>query len=117
MMTNNQNPAMKLGLVDGITPHAEDTAVLAAIKAAQRKLSGSGGSIIAVKNEAGEVYRRFAISGLQQEMYLSERLETLGLIDETEQGARKPKGIWAVYGAGRDMSLAGVLASIKAPNV
>lgn len=105
---------MKLGLIEGIEPHAKDAAVQAAIKAAQRKLGGSGDSIIVVKNEAGEVYRRFAISGLQQELYLSERLEALGLIDETEQGGRKPKGIWAVYGAGRDMSLAGVLASISA---
>ena len=74
---------MKLGLIEGIEPHAKDAAVQAAIKAARRKLGGSGDNIIVVKNEAGEVYRRFAISGLQQELYLSERLEALGLIDET----------------------------------
>lgn len=106
--------SLKLGLVEGVEPHAKDEAVQAAIKAARRKLGGSGDSIIVVKNEAGQVYRRFAITGLQQELYLSGRMEAIGLIDETAQGGRNPKGVWAVYGAGRDMSLAGVLALIPA---
>lgn len=87
---------MEIGLIAGVARHARDADVIKAINSARRKLVGSGDTVIAIKNESAQVYRRCVINGLLQEMYLAERLEALGLIDETARGARKPKGIWAV---------------------
>ncbi|WP_157085032.1 hypothetical protein [Hydrogenophaga palleronii] len=104
---------MKAGLVDGVVAHVKDADVLKALRAAKRKIGGSSDSVIAIKNEADQIYRYAVINGLQQEIYLAERMEPLGLVDETIQGGRKPRGIWAVYGRGRDLSLAGVLAELE----
>lgn len=103
----------KAGLVAGVTPHEKDADVVKALAAAKRKLGGASDTVIAIKNEAGKVYRYAVINGIHQEMYLADRLEDLGLLDETEQGARRPKGVWAVFGPGRDMSMKGILAELK----
>ncbi len=103
----------KPGLVAGVQPHEKDADVLKALAAAKRKLGGSTDALIAITNEAGVVYRYAVINGIHQEMYLGGRLEDLGLLDETGQGARRPKGVWAVFGRGRDMSPNGILAELQ----
>lgn len=103
----------KVGLVDGMTPHERDADIVKALTTAKRKLGGSKDAVIAIKNEAGKIYRYAVINGIHQEMYLADRLEGLGLLDETAQGARRPKGVWTVFGLGRDMSLQGILAELS----
>ncbi len=104
----------KTGLVVGVPPHEKDSDIIKALAAAKRKLGGSSDAVIAIKNEAGAIYRYAVINGIHQEMHLAERLEDLGLLDETEQGARRPKGVWTVFGRGRDLSLKGILAEHQA---
>lgn len=87
-------------LVEGVSPHEKDEHIVKAITAAKRKLGGSGPSVVAIKNEAGQIYRHAIITGMLQEMHLCDRLEDIGLVDETEQGGRKPKGVWVVFGPG-----------------
>lgn len=108
---------MKIGLIEGVVPHSKDAEITKAVKAAKRKLGGGSDSVAAFKNEAGKVYRYEVINSMLQEMYLAERLEPLGLVDETMQGARKPKGVWVLYGGGRDMSLTAMLAEVAAKGV
>lgn len=114
MSTKPKTAAIQPGLVDGVTPHLKDGEVVKAVTAAARKLGGRESLVVAVKNEAGQIYRYATITGMLQEMYLAERLEDIALVDETAQGARKPKGVWVVFGPGRDMSLSGILAELKA---
>jgi hypothetical protein len=103
----------KVGLVSGVTPHERDVDIVKALGAAKRKLGGSADAVIAIKNEADKIYRYAVINGIHQEMHFADRLEDLGLLDETAQGARRPKGVWTVFGRGRDMSLQGILAVLK----
>ena len=112
-MKNKEAPAMDIGLLAGIEPHPKDAEVVKAITAAKRKLGGSSDSVIAFKNLDGKVYRRAALNGIHQEMYLAERLEPLGISDESEHGGRRPKGVWACFGPKRVMSLEGVLEELK----
>lgn len=103
----------KVGLVPGVEPHEKDAEVIKALSAARRKLGGGSDTVIAIKNETDKIYRYAVINGIHQEMCLADRLEELGLLDETEQGARRPKGVWTVFGRGRDLSLKGILAEFK----
>lgn len=105
---------MKIGLIEGVVPHSKDPEVTKAFKAAKRKLGGGSDTVAAIKNEAGKVYRYEVLNGMLQEMHLAQRLELLGLVDETMQGARKPRGVWVLFGSGRDMSPAAMLAEIAA---
>lgn len=106
----------KAGLVASVTPHEKDADVVKALAAAKRKLGGYSDAVIAIKNDAGVIYRYAVINGNHQEMYLADRLEGLGLLDETMQGGRRPKGVWTVFGPGRDLSLKGVLAELQGNN-
>jgi hypothetical protein len=104
---------LELGLVGGVEPHPKDSEIIKALTAAKRKLGGSTDSVIAFKNLDDKVYRRAVLNGVHQEMYLAERLELHGLVDESEHGGRRPKGVWACFGPKRDMTLEGVLEQIK----
>lgn len=88
---------IQLGLVDGVTPHPKDAAVVKALAAANRKLGGSGPSIIGIKNDEGVIYRYGTITGMTQEMYLSDALEDLGFEDESIDDRRMPKGVWNTF--------------------
>lgn len=112
-MKKKEATAMEIGLLAGIEPHLKDAEVVKAIAAAKRKLGGSSDSVIAFKNMDGKVYRRVVLNGIHQEMYLAERLEPLGIVDESEHGGRRPKGVWACFGPRRDMSLESVLEELK----
>ena len=102
-----------LGLLAGIEPHPKDAEVAKALAAAKRKLGGSSDSVIAFKNMDRKVYRRAVLNGIHQEMHLAERLQPLGITDESEHGGRRPKGVWACFGPKRDMTLEGVLEELK----
>lgn len=101
---------MQIGLVEGIAPREDDETVIKAIKAAKRKVGGAKDTTIAVMNESCEIYRYATLNGLQQLMELAYRLEVIGLTDRTDQGERKPRGIFAVFGPPLDLSLEAVLA-------
>lgn len=105
--------SLEIGLIEGVDPHPKDTEVVKSLTAAKRKLGGSKDSVIAFKNMDGKVYRRAVLNGIHQEMYLAERLEPHGLIDESEHGGRRPKGVWACFGPKRAMTLEGVLQQIR----
>lgn len=77
----------------GVMPRERDADVVKALAAAKRKLGGSKSAVIAMKNEADVTYRDAVINGIHQEMHFADRLEKLGLLDETEQGARQTKGM------------------------
>jgi hypothetical protein len=104
---------MKIGLIEGKVAHQRDDDIVKALKAAKTKLGGSSDTVIAFKNEAGEVYRYAVLNGMYQEMYLDQRLEPLGIFNRTEQGERKPKGVWAVFGPSRDMSVEAMIAEAR----
>ncbi|WP_431098026.1 hypothetical protein [Polaromonas aquatica] len=86
-----------VGLVEGVAPHPKDAAVVKALAAANRKLGGSGPSIIGFKNEDGVIYRYGTITGMAQEMYLSDKLEDLGFEDESIDDRKMPKGVWNTF--------------------
>lgn len=86
-----------VGLVEGVTPHPQDDAVVKALTAANRKLGGSGPSIIGIKNHDGVIYRYGSITGMTQEMYLSDKLEDLGFEDESLDDRKMPKGVWNTF--------------------
>ena len=88
---------IQIGLVKGVTPHSKDDADLKTLVAAKRKLGGSGPSIIGIKNEAGVIYRYGTVTGMSQEMYLSDRLEDLGFSDESVLDRKMPKGVWNTF--------------------
>lgn len=93
-----KSQVIQIGLVDGVTPHPMDSEVVKALQAAKRKLGGSGPSVIGFRNEAGEIYRYGSVTGMLQEMYLSERLDSIGFEDESLLDRRMPKGVWNVFG-------------------
>jgi len=105
--------SIEVGLIAGVEPHPKDVEVVKALAAAKRRLGGSTDSVVAFKNMDDKVYRHAVINGIHQEIYLAERLEPHGLIDESEHGGRRPKGVWACFGPKRDMTLEGVLEQIK----
>lgn len=88
---------IQIGLVDGVKPHPKDTAVVKALTNAKRKLGGSGSSIIGFKNEDGVIYRYGTITGMLQEMYLSDKLEDLGFNDESIEDRKMPNGVWNTF--------------------
>lgn len=88
---------IELGLVDGVTPHPKDAAVVKAFTAANRKLGGSGPSIIGIKNDDGVIYRYGTITGMRQEMHLSDVLDDLGFEDESVEDRKMPKGVWNTF--------------------
>ena len=91
-------PKIEIGLVEGVTPHLKDDAVVKALVAAKRKLGGSGPSVIGFKNEVGVIYRYGTVTGMLQEMYLSNRLEDIGFEDESLLERKMPKGVWNIFG-------------------
>ena len=88
---------IQVGLVEGVIPHPKDAKVVKAFKAANRNLDGSGPSIIGIKNEDGLIYRYGTITGMLQEMDLSDRLEDLGFEDESLGDRKMPKGVWNTF--------------------
>lgn len=88
---------IQVGLVDGVTPHPKDAAVVKALAAANRKGGGSGPSMIGIKNDDGVIYRYGTITGMLQEMHLSEVLEELGFEDESVEDRKMPKGVWNTF--------------------
>lgn len=106
-------PGGSVGLIPGIEPHPKDAEVLKALAAAKRALGGGTDSVVAFKNMEGKVYRRAVLNGMHQEMKLAERLAPLGLADEEEHGARKPKGVWVCFGPKRDMSPEGLMEQLR----
>lgn len=108
-----QTQALEIGLLADVEPHPKDAEVLKAVAASKRKLGGSNDTVIAFKNLEGKVYRRAILNGIHQEMFLAQRLEALGIVDESEDGGRGPKGIWACFGPKRDMTLEGLLEELK----
>ncbi|MBN8751137.1 MAG: hypothetical protein J0I65_27090 [Variovorax sp.] len=104
---------LEIGLLEGIEPHPQDAEVVKAIASAKRKPGGSSDSVVAFKNMSGKVYRRAVLNGIHQEMQLADRLEALGIADESEFGGRRPKGVWVCFGPKRDMTLEGVLKELK----
>ena len=103
---------MKTGLIESVSPHAKDEQIVKAVKRAKRQLGGGKDTVIAFRNETGEIYRYEVLNGIHQDMELCDGMEALGIANQTDQGARKPKAVWAVYGASRDMSLEGALAEL-----
>lgn len=104
---------LELGLLEGIEPHPEDAEVVGAIASAKRKPGGSSDSVVAIKNMSGKVYRRAVLNGIHQEMHLADRLETIGMADESEFGGRRPKGVWACFGPKRDLTPEGLLEELR----
>lgn len=88
---------IEVGLVEGVTPHLKDAQVVKAFTAANLKLEGDGPSIIGIKNEQGIIYRYGTITGMLQEMYLSDKLEDLGFDDESVLDRKMPKGVWNTF--------------------
>lgn len=97
MPTKPKAAPIQAGLVDGVTPHPKDSAVLKALVAASQQLGGSGASIIGFKNEEGVIYRYGIVTGMLQEMYLSNKLENLGFEDESLDDRKMPKGVWNTF--------------------
>lgn len=113
-MATRKFPPIVLGYVEGRARHPQDDGITKALAKARRAPGGSSDSVLAFKNAAAEVYRYEVINGLQQELELVDLLEELGLVDETAQGGRKPRGVWSVYGAGRALGLNDILAEVDA---
>ncbi|WP_143476448.1 hypothetical protein [Pseudacidovorax sp. RU35E] len=104
---------LEIGLLEGIEPHPHDAEVVKAIASAKRKPGGSSDSVVAFKNMSGKVYRRVVLNGIHQEMQLADRLEAIGLADESEFGGRRTKGVWACFGPKRDLTSAAVLEELR----
>ena len=100
---------MKPGLVEGVSPHAKDEQIVKALKRAKRELAHGTDNTVGFRNESGEIYRYAVLNGMYQDMELDDGMEAIGLANQTEQGARKTKGLWAVYGESRDMTPEGLL--------
>lgn len=104
---------LEIGLLEGVEPHPQDAEVVKAIASAKRKLGGSSDSVVAFKNLSGQVYRRAVLNGIHQEMQLADRLESAGLVDESEFGGRRPKGVWVCFGPKRDLTPEGLMEELR----
>jgi hypothetical protein len=90
-------PPIPIGIVEGVTRHPNDAAVVKAFSAANLKLGGSAPLIIGIKNYDGVIYRYGTITGMSQELYLSDKLEDLGFDDESVADRKMPKGVWNTF--------------------
>lgn len=104
---------LEIGLLEGVEPHPQGAEVVKAIASAKRKRGGSSDSVVAFKNQSGEVYRRAVLNGIHQEMQLADRLESAGLVDESEFGGRRPKGVWVCFGPKRDLTPEGLMEEFR----
>ncbi|RUP25581.1 MAG: hypothetical protein EKK45_19245 [Curvibacter sp.] len=89
---------MKTELITDTKIAEYDEDILKALKAAGRKLGGSSKPyIVGIRNEHGTIYRKADMGGLQQVIYLAERLEDLGFEDELLENDRPPKGWDSIF--------------------
>lgn len=85
-------------LVEGTTPAEDDQQVTHAIlKAHKRSVDGASEWTFAVRNEAGMIYRKGIIQGLDGMMNLDTRLGALGYENELLESTNRTKGLDAIF--------------------
>ena len=85
---------MKRGHLLDTPPHRQDSAVAAALKGARTMPASGDAVLVALRNDAGEVYRYAVLEGPAQLRYLRQRLVQLRLMADVAD----LKGVLAVLG-------------------